>query len=189
MDLESLADDAFDSLGRLASGIGHSVNNPLTTVLLNLALVQRELEALPPDRQSKAQKLLDATQVAAKEVREGLRHLRGCSRWRDELAEIDICAMLDTIAALVAYATPPSVEIHRDYGPVPTVYGRENRLAHGLLALVHKALADLPDDAERRTIVLRVHRGDGDPVIVEIAPQEPGRDALRIELSTYQDGI
>ena len=66
------------SLGRLAAGVAHEINNPLTYVLGSIELLERalaEIGALAPDAPGTGEIICDA-QVAVANAKEGVGRIR-----------------------------------------------------------------------------------------------------------------
>ncbi len=174
-----LSTDRLAALGSLASGLAHNVNNPLTTVLLNLASLARDLPRLLPQGPELERSLYKVSEarLAADRVRQSMRRLRGFSAWRESPNDVDVRDVLDVVIGLVAYATPPGIDLVVDYASVPKVHAVEAGLAHAFLGLLRNALQAFPDPPPPASkIVIRVRTDDEGAVIVEISDTGVGID-------------
>ncbi len=128
------------SLGALAAGVAHEVNNPLTYVLLSLRLAQRQLDRhhqlLPQEFRSKTESALDNALEGAERVSEIVKDLRLSSR-ADEttLSNIDPQAVIESALRLMGNDVRQRATIHRDYRPTPEVTGNHAKLHQVFLNL------------------------------------------------------
>ncbi len=125
------------SLGTLASGIAHEINNPLAYVSTNLALARRELAGA--DR-TKVASALDAAEDGCRRVADIVRGLKTFSRADDdETRPVDLAAIADSALAIAAHEIAQRARLVREYGDAPAVVGSESRLVQVVLNLVVNA--------------------------------------------------
>jgi PAS domain S-box-containing protein len=170
--------DRLTSLGRLAAGVAHEINNPLAYVALNLDLIERE-SAASPEVHSAAQNARDG----AERVRDIVRALGAFSR-QDEAAigAVDLHRVLDSAIRLSENEVRQRSRILKEYRASHRVRGNELRLGQVFVNLVINASDALPDRSpDENEIQLRTF-DDGDRVVVEvrdngcgIAPEIIGR--------------
>ncbi len=103
----------LDSLGRLASGIAHDLNNvftPILTMVQLLSLLQPDLKTDP------AQEQLRLIEESAKQgtgmVQQILTFAQGSS---EERTVVDLAALLADIAIITRQSFPKSIEIHQNW--------------------------------------------------------------------------
>ena len=153
------------SLGTLASGIAHEINNPLTYVLTNLEYVIDELDARRnPDLRDALESALHGGQ-RVRDIVEGLSTFSGAetSRFRP----VDVRDCLASTVQLVRHEITERAELVEDYQPVPLIEGDErslNQIVLNLLMNAFEALAG-PDDESHQIRVATSAGPDGDAVI------------------------
>jgi PAS domain S-box-containing protein len=175
--------DRMASVGVLASGVAHEINNPLTYVITNLELARAQLgqhgEGFEPilGRVSKALE-------GAERVRVIVRHLKTFSRADEErLGPVDIREVLETSIAMAGNEIRHRARLTRELEPVPAVRANEGRLAQVFLNLLVNAAQAMPEEQlEAGEIRVRSRTEPGGWVVVEvedtgtgIAPEHLGR--------------
>ncbi len=165
------------SIGSLAAGVAHEINNPLAYVRLSLDLVAREVEALDPTRERGE---LDASLERAREGTDRVLaivcDLKSLSRVHDDpIDAVDLPEVLDATLALAEPAIDARVRIERSYGPTPRARGARGRLGQVFLNLLTNA-ADAIQDGGPTAQVLRVstHTDETGRAVVEITDSGVG---------------
>jgi signal transduction histidine kinase len=182
--------DRLTSLGTLAAGVAHEINNPLAYVLLNLGYVHEELAKVLPqsgdERAAEVRRALDHARDGAERIRDIVRGLKTFSRPENEtLVPLDVKAVLDATLAMVANEIRHRGKLIKDYSATPEVVANEARLGQVFLNLLLNAVQALPEgrvDQNEIRVVVRSSGGTADRVIVEvhdngvgIAPEVRGR--------------
>jgi PAS domain S-box-containing protein len=181
--------DRMASVGTLAAGVAHEMNNPLTYVTANLAhardLIRRTagLRGAPPDVTSLVEQLRDALDDAlqgADRVARIVKDLKTFSRDDERSQPVDARAALESALQLARGEIKRRARIARDLKDVPLVDGSEPRLGQVFLNLLVNAAQAIPDGAPERNeirVSSRLHQG-----WVEIAVEDTGcgipREAL-----------
>ncbi|HSO00712.1 MAG TPA: histidine kinase dimerization/phospho-acceptor domain-containing protein, partial [Candidatus Nanopelagicales bacterium] len=129
MNEQDLLSDRMASLGTLAAGVAHEINNPIAYIYLNLEIAARELAALGDPRLARAEgALADALEGAAR-VRGIVGDLKTFARAGGEpLGPVDVREILDAAAGLATNELRRRARIVRDYGPTPPAQGNRSRL-------------------------------------------------------------
>ncbi len=171
------------SLGMLAAGVAHEVNNPLAYVLGSLELIGRELDSGEMDPRSLRAFVRDA-QEGAERVRAIVRDLKTFSRASEpRVRRLDVRAPLEAAIAMARNEVRHRARLVVDLGAVPLVRAQEGRLAQLFLnLLVNAAQAIEPGAAERNEVAV-VTRGALDRVVIEVRDTGAGiapRDLPRI---------
>jgi PAS domain S-box-containing protein len=173
------------SLGMLAAGVAHEVNNPLTFVLGNLELIEHDVAAMrgsAPDGviEKLEQRLRDAW-MGAERVRTIVRDLNAFSREEERpLHPVDVCAALDASLAMTENEIRHRARLVRDFGSVARVMADEGRLSQVFVNLLLNAAHAIPEgEADRHEIRVVTRPGPGG-VHVEVHDTGAGipRDVL-----------
>jgi PAS domain S-box-containing protein len=182
---ELMRADRMATIGTLAAGVAHEINNPLTYVLIHLRRLRSLLPPLLPvaDDRAKVDQLvaeaLDGGERVARIVRDLLTFSRPAA---DEAQAVHVAEVLDSVLHLARSSISVRARLEREYGEVPAAYGDAPRLAQVFLNLVLNAVQCFAtDDRERNRIDVRlVHEGGWITVTVEdngpgIAPGDVSR--------------
>ncbi|HEY8143533.1 MAG TPA: ATP-binding protein [Kofleriaceae bacterium] len=172
------------SLGTLAAGVGHEINNPLTYIVSNLAVAQRELAALSGAEELAAirerlaavtRKIADAS-YGADRVREIVRDLRSLSAGHEVNDSVDLASVIDRALRLTDHELRQHAVVTREIGPMPPVLGSEGSLVQVMVNLLMNAAQAIPPG-----------NPDGHRIGVEATTADDG--SARIEVSDSGDGI
>ena len=152
---QGIQNDRLASMGALAAGIAHEINNPTAYVLSNLAFLQEwrtELEqtlaALPGVPEETRQSLAEVKDVLAEclvgsgRIRDIVRDMRFFSHTGGEqLTPVDIRACLDVVLRMAHNELKHTARLERDYAEgLPPVHASEGRLSQVFLNLVINAV-------------------------------------------------
>ncbi len=168
--------DRMASLGTLAAGVAHEINNPLTYVLGNLHHVREEIAAKGGAVHDDLEDALREAMLGAERVREIVRELKTFSRGdAAPLGPVDVVATLDASLAMAANEIRHRARLEKHYDPVPRVLGNASRLGQVFLNLLINAAQALPVGraADHVITVATSTLADG-RAVVEIADSGPG---------------
>ena len=171
--------DRMSSVGTLAAGIGHEINNPLAFLLSNLEYVERELPTLEAGLTADAslRRKLAELQVAIEESREGaqrvaaiVRDLRTFARIDDaEPTPIDARRICESAAKMAIPQIRHRAQLIQTLAEVPPVKGNEGRLAQVVLNLLVNASQSLAEgDPEKPQGHLSCRRDLKNRVVIEV---------------------
>ncbi len=162
IDAELAAADRMATLGRLASGVGHEINNPLTYVLGALELLRRDIPSLAKGP-IEAERLLERVEQAvdgAVRVRDIVRDLKALSSALEGPRDaVDLHRVLDLAVATAAHEIDHRARLVRDDGEIALVSGSEGRLVQvfvNLLVNAAQAISDGEVDANEIHLVTRM---------------------------------
>jgi signal transduction histidine kinase len=166
------------SVGTLAAGVAHEINNPLAAVMANIELALRTLDSLPPEVPEVAEltaELRDAHE-AAYLVRQIVRDVKLFSRPGDERAgPVDVRQVLDGAARMAWNGIRHRARLVKDYGQVPPVWATEARLGQVFLNLLINAAHSLPVGRADSNRIAIISRTDGQGrAVVEIVDTGSG---------------
>jgi PAS domain S-box-containing protein len=167
--------DRMASIGTLAAGVAHEINNPLTYILANLDLVAEQLREMAAG--SPSEPLTELTTLVA-EAREGgervrtiVRGLKTLSRAGDEERRVvlDVRSILDVAARLANNEIAPRARLVRDFAEVPLVEADEAKLIQVFVNLLVNATQALPAGrAHDHEIALATRKDEAGRVVVEV---------------------
>ena len=174
------------SLGRLAAGVAHAVNNPLACVIANLDVVTEELRERPEKWSGAALKeVLAAAEEAragADEARKVVRSLKALTHGDEEhRSPQDVNQLLDEAIELTRNETRHRAQVNKHYGEVPRVRADPSKLTQVFVHLLVNAAQAL-DGRRANDNWIRVHTyvGDEGAVVVEVMDSGSGiPDAIR----------
>ncbi|MDY7229391.1 ATP-binding protein [Hyalangium rubrum] len=172
------AADRMASLGTLAAGVAHEINNPLSFMLSNVRFVSEELRALSDgwdaptrERLREVHAALEETLAGGDRVRDIVRDLRTFSR-RDEGARgpVNLHSVLDLCGNIARGQLRHRAQLVKDYGVLPLIHGSESRLGQLFLNLIVNAAQAIPEGRDPKVQEVRVttRREGADWVVVEV---------------------
>jgi len=183
MQARLLQAERLASLGTLAAGVGHEINNPLGYLMLNLESISSLLaERSPPTQQRDLEMLREAVRMAregAESVRKIVQDLRLFSREENiGGTAVDLRAVLDFSIMMALRTPPPGLRIVTEYGEVPPATAPEGRLVQIFVNLLTNAAQAMPPDRrDGNEIRVVVRSGDDGTVVVEVHDNGMGMPA------------
>ncbi|MDB4961347.1 MAG: Sensor protein [Myxococcales bacterium] len=161
--------DRMASIGTLAAGIAHEVNNPLAYVKSNLAAISDEL-AEAPRSESIRSALADAIDGATR-VENIVRGLRTFSRLeRDRRDPVKVERALELALRMTANDRRHRCKTIERYGAVPAVLGDEAKLGQVFINLLVNAAHAIPDGhADDHAITITTRTDGQGRAVIEIA--------------------
>jgi PAS domain S-box-containing protein len=166
--------DRLVSMGVLAAGVAHEINNPLTALVSSLDFLDEEMDGLladaTPERQADLQDLLLTSKEATFRIRDIVRDLRLFSRPHEERkSHVDLRETLESTARLARIEIRHRARLVKDFKPVPLVFGNEARLGQIFLNLVMNAAQAIEEgDVERNEIHLSTSTDQEGRAVVEV---------------------
>jgi PAS domain S-box-containing protein len=160
-----LADaDRMASVGTLAAGIAHEINNPLTYIALNLESVQRALRGLAARGGTLAAEavgeLYDKVSAAIEgtdrvsEIVTGLRRFARADA--SPRGPIDVARAIEAAVRLIDHELRLRARLVREQRAIHSVLANEGRLTQVLVNLLSNAAHAIPEgQADRHTITIR----------------------------------
>jgi signal transduction histidine kinase len=166
------------SLGLMAAGVAHEINNPLSYILSNLSFAAERAI----DQESRLA-LREALEGAGR-VRDIVRDLKTLSRMdsEDELKPLDVRNAVDAALKLAFDEVRHRAKIQRHFSEVPQVLGDETRLVQVMLNLVTNAAQSIaPGAPDNNQISVEVKLADSGEE-VEIIVSDTGMGISRTHL-------
>ena len=159
--------DRMASIGTLAAGVAHEINNPLTYVLANLHILDKRAEraigvGLPGEGAEDARdmlcsadtiQLLRETADGARRVRDIARDLKTFSRSSDEVQPVDVRQVLDSSVRMAINEIRHRARLERNYMETPLVLANSSRLGQVFLNLIVNAAQAIPEGAAEDNMI------------------------------------
>lgn len=165
--------DRMVSLGTLAAGVAHEINNPLTYVMANVELLGRRLATAEPT-ESNARLLTDA-RMGLDRIRKVVRSLKTFSRQDEEaVGPVDLVRTLESCIEMAQSHIRHRGQIVRRYTDVPLVHGNEARLGQVFLNLLVNAAQALDEATRELNEVVITTAAMGDTVAVDVRDNGSG---------------
>ena len=160
------------AVGTLAAGLSHEIRNPLNAAGLQLAVMARRLQRLPPEVQSPLVEPLGLVQDEIRRLNRIVEDFLQFARPQElVVAPVDLVGLARSVAdllALEAERAHVTLETHLD--DVPPVAGDQGRLRQALLNLVLNAVQATPPGGWVRIDVVP----QGDEVRLSVEDSGPG---------------
>lgn len=142
--------DRMASIGTLAAGAAHEINNPLAAIAANLALILEELAGLrstiPPERLTELTQMTTDATTAAETIRTVVHGLKTFSRIPDEQRSlIDVRTVLELSVRLTSHEIRQRACLVTDFGATPMVHADGARLGQVFVNLLVNASQAIPD--------------------------------------------
>ncbi|MBL9015456.1 MAG: response regulator [Myxococcales bacterium] len=160
--------DRMTSVGTLAGGVAHEINNPLAFISAHLELIAHEHgAAIPPD----ARTLLAETRVGVERISAVVRGLQQfASSDESQRVALEVERVLDLAVQMVGNQLRHRARLVTGYAPVPQVVANQATLAQVFVNLLVNAAEAIDEGATERNEVRISTRTDAAGwAIIEIA--------------------
>jgi signal transduction histidine kinase/CheY-like chemotaxis protein len=173
------------SLGRLAAGVAHEINNPLAFILGNLEFLSREVAELrayggrgerPERGLREVAAAVDQAAQGAERVRQIVRGLKAFSRNDDDArAPTSLASALESAIGMAGHEVKHRARLVRSIGAAPRVDASEVRLTQVFLNLIVNAAHAIPEGAsERHEIRVSLRTDERGWAVAEVADTGAG---------------
>ncbi len=157
------------SVGRLAAGMAHEINNPLAYIMGNLALIKDDLvnDPSPPEERPEQLAMLGDAMVGLEQIRDIVRDLQVFSRTRRAKKQtFDLEAALRSAVKIVSAQVGRDLLFREEFSEIPQVIANEGKVGQVLLNLLINA-AQSSIEASETEITIRT-LVDDDFVCIEV---------------------
>jgi C4-dicarboxylate-specific signal transduction histidine kinase len=178
--LSLLEADRIALVGALAAGFAHETNNPLTSVLLNLRSLRKQIVTTMADApQTSALRCLDDITAGADRIAGNVRALQTLAT-RGGTQSLDLAAVVSAALRLAAPTLEPRAHLIRHIYPTRAVAGEESRIGQAVLAMLLFSSSGFDDTIANTAnqIVATVEERQG-RAVVEVS--DNGRDLTQEE--------
>jgi signal transduction histidine kinase len=161
------------SIGRMAAGVAHELNTPLTFLVGTTELLQEDLASPHPPPQSELREALDDVQMGLRQIRRIVGDLQTFSREGHTLEStwVDLGQLVRSTARMARSRLPCTVEVLVHAEGAPTVQADEQRIGQVLLNLIVNA-GQARDDGHGRVVVTA--GASAEEAWVEVCDDGPG---------------
>ncbi len=173
--------DRMASMGTLASGVAHEINNPLSCVLANLELAVGEIEERAAklgllDELSEVREELRDARSAADRIRAIVCDLKIFSRAQEEkTGPVDVERVMESTLRMAWNEIRHRARLVKHYGATPPVEASESRLGQVFLNIVVNAAQAISEGrAQNNEIRITTSSHPSGSVIIEISDTGPG---------------
>jgi signal transduction histidine kinase len=185
-----LISERMASMGTLAAGVAHEINNPLSVVTGNLHLLRADLDELTRrvapgqgnpvlaevrPRLAALQEAVRDAEEASERVRSIVQDLRVFSRPEDDRREaLDIHRVLESSLRMARNELRQRARVILKFGSVPLVDGNDGRLGQVFLNLIVNAAHAIPEGRVGQNAITIATRAEGAMVVVEVSDTGSG---------------
>lgn len=171
--------DRMASVGTLAAGVAHEINNPLAYITGNLALLLEDLaefeDRLPEQRFDDILAMAADAREGAERIRRIVGGLRTFARAETEERKVlDIGPLLDRAVDMTSNEIRHRAQLRRENGPVPAVEADDARLCQVFINLLINAAHAVGDDASGQEIRIMTATDEQGRAVVSIEDSGPG---------------
>jgi PAS domain S-box-containing protein len=166
--------DRLSSLGTLAAGVAHEINNPLAFVSANLVYLREELAGLqkdlPAERFKEFNQVLREAHEGAERIGHIVRDLKTFSRAEDArpLQRVDADAVLEFVLKMADGQIRHRAKLVKDLTPGLTVRANDRQLGQVMLNLLINAAQAIPEGNPGTHEVRVSCREEGANVVIEV---------------------
>ncbi len=173
--------DRMASVGTLAAGVAHEINNPLASIIANVHLAVQDVAHFEKSAGTSAEleqlrdELRDAAESADR-IRNIVRDLRVFSRSEeDTTGPVDVHRVMESTLRMAWNEIRHRARLVRNYGKVWPVEASESRLGQVFLNIVVNAAQAIPEGySESNEIRISTDTREDGHVVIEITDTGPG---------------
>lgn len=178
--------DRMASVGTLAAGVAHEINNPLTYVMANVENALEEIQAISGGSASGRMKDLEEVLTEARDgvsrIAKIVRGLKTFSRADEERRSVvDLVPVLELSINMAFNEIRHRARLVKDYGKLPLVNADDARLGQVFINLLVNAAQALPEGrTDENEIRIVTSTDDAGWAVVEVRDTGPGIAAAHL---------
>jgi C4-dicarboxylate-specific signal transduction histidine kinase/CheY-like chemotaxis protein len=167
--------ERLDAIGRLATGLVHEINNPLTalTAILGQVRLQAQNRDFSPDN---LESLLSNAVLATEKITQIVCDVKGWIQdGKDKAARelIDVPKLINESLSIARWAIDPVARLVVELEPLPPLWGVEKRLSQAISNLLFNSVHSISGPREDNEIRIRV-RTEGQQIRIEVGDTGSG---------------
>ena len=169
-DLQLAHGEALATVGTLAAGLAHEINNPIAFVSANL----NHLEDLrtEPDSEAEFVEVLEETREGVERIRSIVGELlRLARRQEGGTEEVDLGQVVESVLPIVRHEARGRASLEMQLEPVPPVLGDRRLLGQVVVNLVLNAIHAIPEEHGPGEVIIATR---ADPPIVKLQVRDTG---------------
>jgi two-component system, NtrC family, sensor kinase len=183
--------DRMASVGTLATGAAHEINNPLTYVVSSLEIIAQEFQAhrkeFSLERIGEIEKYLEMAQQGATRVHNivrGLQSFANLGGHKERRERIELPDVLELSITMASRSFSDRAQLIKDWGAAPAVYADALRLAQVFANLITNAAEAIPPGNPSGNQIVLVTRTDASGrAIVEVQDTGCGiQESIRMRI-------
>lgn len=177
--LQAHLNDKLRSIGLLAAGVAHDVNNPISWILLNLEYLQQHGAAMD---HAELKNLLTESIHGAERIKDIVSNLKGISRFTEqEIKPVNLHQIIDTVLMVLGHETRLRAVIEKKYAAhLPTIVANESKWYQVFMNLIMNALQAIPEgDLLHHKISIKT-RVDKKEIRIDITDTGKGIDPIHL---------
>jgi PAS domain S-box-containing protein len=178
--------DRMASLGTLAAGIAHEINNPLAFTVANLGHLETDVLPrlkLPTGEQDDVRKLVADAQLGATRVRDIVRQLKMFSRAEEQARPepVDVNRVLESAISMASNEIKHRARLVRDFTDQLVAEAHEGRLGQVMVNLLVNAAQAIPEGSVERNEIRVLTRTHAEGLAIEVRDTGSGIPAENLE--------
>jgi PAS domain S-box-containing protein len=182
---EHAATERMASLGRLAQGIGHEINNPLAYLMLNLELARLALRDTAPALHESLSSAMTSAEDGAARIARIVRALASFGRGDGETVRpVQIARVVDDALTLTKNRLRHVAEVDVDVDSAPPIRANDFQLVQVFVNLLLNAADAMEGFTRDRHVLAITARGETDGrvtvVVADTGPGIPPSDRERV---------
>jgi PAS domain S-box-containing protein len=164
--------DRLASLGTMAAGVAHEINNPLAFVMLAADMLEREPRIVSGGDQ--LHELVRNIRTGIRRIASIVRDLRTYGQYEDEPpGGVDLASTLESAISITGHEVRPRARLRREHGVLPPVLGVPMRLEQVFVNLLLNAAHSISEKRSDGEIVVSAYPRETD-VVVEVSDNGAG---------------
>ena len=175
--------DRMASVGTLAAGVAHELNNPLAYVLSNLSLTIEEFTQAEEGWLERSKEQIEEAIHGAARMRNIVRDLKTFSRSDDKVRQtVALKEVLESSISMCWNEMRHKCTLERDIGQTPYVEANESRLGQVFLnLLINASQAIVTDDIHANRIIVRSFTDEAGDAVVQVGDNGVGIPETHLE--------